>query len=93
MVLNKMKLATIILAAGKGTRMKSELAKVLHPLLGVPMLSYPVRVAKEIGSDEIVAVIGYQADLIREMMNGDDLKFAYQEKQLGTGHAPCLSGT
>jgi UDP-N-acetylglucosamine diphosphorylase/glucosamine-1-phosphate N-acetyltransferase len=81
------KLATIILAAGKGTRMKSSLAKVLHPLDDRPMLSYPVSVAKEVGSSEIVAIVGHQADLIEKTLGEEGLIFVLQRKQLGTGHA------
>lgn len=81
------KLATIILAAGKGTRMRSDLAKVLHPICGNPMLSYPLRLARVVGSEIIVVVVGYQSDLIREKVRGKDLVFVEQKEQLGTGHA------
>jgi bifunctional UDP-N-acetylglucosamine pyrophosphorylase/glucosamine-1-phosphate N-acetyltransferase len=82
-----LKLATIILAAGKGTRMKSSLAKVLHPLHGAPMLAYPVAVARDAGSTDIVIVVGHQAELIEETFKGEGLVFVRQEMQLGTGHA------
>jgi UDP-N-acetylglucosamine diphosphorylase/glucosamine-1-phosphate N-acetyltransferase len=78
---------TIILAAGKGKRMKSELAKVLHPVCGEPMLSHAVRAAQAAGSGEIVVVIGHQAERIRELYRQADLVFAEQREQLGTGHA------
>ena len=81
------KLATIILAAGKGTRMKSDLAKVLHPIDGKPMLSFPVAVAREVGSREVVVIVGYQAELIEEVMKDEGLVFITQKEQLGTGHA------
>jgi len=81
------KLAAIILAAGKGTRMKSSLAKVLHPLHGAPMLSYSVNVARKVGASDIVAVVGHQAELIEETLKGEGLVFVRQEAQLGTGHA------
>ncbi len=81
------KLATIILAAGKGTRMKSSLAKVMHPLFGKPLLSYSAAVAREAGSGDIVAVIGHQAELIEETMRDEGLAFVLQKEQLGTGHA------
>jgi UDP-N-acetylglucosamine diphosphorylase/glucosamine-1-phosphate N-acetyltransferase len=81
------KLATLILAAGQGTRMKSSLAKVLHPLHGKPMLSYPVDLAKKVGSGEIAVIVGHQADLIEETMDSEDLVFILQREQLGTGHA------
>lgn len=80
-------LAAIILAAGKGTRMKSSLAKVLHPLRGRPMLTYPVAVAREVGAADIAVVVGHQALLIEEAVNDRDLAFVRQREQLGTGHA------
>jgi len=80
-------LATIILAAGKGTRMKSDLAKVLHPIDGRPMLSFPVAVARKVGSREVVVIVGHQAELIEEMMKDEELVFITQKEQLGTGHA------
>jgi len=81
------KLATIILAAGKGTRMRSDLAKVLHPLDGKPMVAYPIELAREVGSEMIAVIVGHQADKIKERITGDDLVFVHQEQQLGTGHA------
>ena len=83
----KKNLATIILAAGKGTRMHSDLTKVLHLLRGKPMLSYPVALAREIGSQIIVIIVGHQSDLIRNTIKGEDLVFIEQKEQLGTGHA------
>jgi bifunctional UDP-N-acetylglucosamine pyrophosphorylase/glucosamine-1-phosphate N-acetyltransferase len=81
-------IATIILAAGKGTRMKSELVKVLHPILGLPMLSYPVELSlKEIKAEKTIVVVGHQADRIREMFKDFQVEFAIQKEQLGTGHA------
>jgi bifunctional UDP-N-acetylglucosamine pyrophosphorylase/glucosamine-1-phosphate N-acetyltransferase len=81
-------IATIILAAGKGTRMKSDLVKVLHPLLGMPMLSYPVELSlKEIKAKKIVVVVGHQADRIQEVFKDSKVEFAVQKEQLGTGHA------
>jgi len=81
------KLATIILAAGKGTRMRSDLAKVLHPLYGKPMVAYPIELARTVGSEIIAVIVGHQADKIKESIKGDDLVFVHQEQQLGTGHA------
>lgn len=81
------KYATLILAAGKGTRMKSERAKVLHPVFGRPMLDYVVGVAREIGSLKIGVIIGHQADLIREAYRDQGMTFILQKEQLGTGHA------
>ncbi|MDD5534017.1 MAG: NTP transferase domain-containing protein [Syntrophales bacterium] len=84
-------IATIILAAGKGTRMKSPLAKVLHPLLGKPMLMFTVERARVIGSSRIVVVIGHQADLIRDTVRDPSLTYVVQERQLGTGHAVLMT--
>ncbi len=81
------KTAVIILAAGKGTRMKSEKAKVLHEIGGVPMLSYVLDAAKDTGADKTVVVVGHQADKVRDAFVGKDLLFAEQKEQLGTGHA------
>jgi len=81
-------IATIILAAGKGTRMKSELVKVLHPILGLPMLSYPIELSlKRIKAEKTIVVVGHQADRIREMFKDFQVEFAIQKEQLGTGHA------
>jgi len=81
-------LASIILAAGKGTRMKSGLIKVLHPAAGVPMIAWPVAAARGAGSDQIVLVIGHQANAVQDVFRGaPDILCAMQEEQLGTGHA------
>ena len=81
-------IATIILAAGKGTRMKSDLVKVLHPLLGIPMLSYPVEISLNgIKAEKTIVVIGHQADRIQGMFKDFQVEFAIQKEQLGTGHA------
>lgn len=82
-----MNFTTIILAAGKGTRMKSALPKVLHPLCGKPMILYPAEAAREAGTNKIIAVIGHGAELVREKLGHEDMDFAIQEEQLGTGHA------
>lgn len=81
------KLAVLILAAGKGTRMKSDLAKVLHPVGGLPMLSYPVALAQELGAERIVVVIGHQADDIRNRLRDKNAIFVEQTEQRGTAHA------
>jgi bifunctional UDP-N-acetylglucosamine pyrophosphorylase/glucosamine-1-phosphate N-acetyltransferase len=80
--------ATIILAAGKGTRMKSEVVKVLHPILGLPMLSYPIALSLTgIKAEKTIIVVGYQADQIKQRFKNPQIQFALQEEQLGTGHA------
>ena len=78
------KLRTLILAAGKGTRMKSKTAKVLHPVGGLPMLEFVLRSAREL-SDDVRVVVGHQSDAVRDAFDG--VMFIDQEKQLGTGHA------
>lgn len=80
--------AAIVLAAGKGTRMKSGVIKVLHPVAGLPMLSWPVSAAREAGATPIVLVIGHQANAVQGLFRGDGgVLCAMQEQQLGTGHA------
>jgi bifunctional UDP-N-acetylglucosamine pyrophosphorylase / glucosamine-1-phosphate N-acetyltransferase len=76
----------IILAAGKGTRMKSRLPKALHPICGKPMTRYIVDACKESGADDCIVVIGHGAEQVREGL-GADVRYALQEEQLGTGHA------
>jgi len=80
-------LRTLILAAGKGTRMGSDLAKVLHRIHDRPLLEYVVEVAEAAGSEEIVVIVGHQADVVRETLAGRNLVFVDQREQLGTGHA------
>jgi len=80
--------AVVILAAGLGTRMKSDKAKVLHEILGSPMILYVVGTAAAVAGKNVIAVIGNQAEKVREIVSGHyDVSFALQEKQLGTGHA------
>ena len=81
-------IAAIILAAGKGTRMKSSLVKVLHPLGGVSMICWPIEAARAAGAGKITLVVGHQSADVRERFAGDaGIEFAEQEEQLGTGHA------
>jgi bifunctional UDP-N-acetylglucosamine pyrophosphorylase / glucosamine-1-phosphate N-acetyltransferase len=78
----------VVLAAGKGTRMKSDLPKVLVPVCGRPMIEYVLDALIQGGIQRIIAVIGYRAELVRETLNGrKNLSFALQAEQLGTGHA------
>ncbi len=84
---DKEKLAVFIMAAGKGTRMKSDLPKVLHKLRGRAMIHYVVETAQEIGADPIVLIIGHQKESVMQELEGEKVRFAVQEPQLGTGHA------
>ena len=84
-----MRHAVVILAAGMGTRMKSKLPKVLHPLLGKPLLGYCIETAFASGADRVVVVIGHGAELVRTTFGSQShLSFVEQEQQLGTAHAP-----
>jgi len=79
--------STLIMAAGKGTRMKSDLAKVLHKINNRPMVHYVIDVAKEIESNKIVLIIGHQRERVISECSNYDIEFAIQDQQLGTGHA------
>lgn len=81
----------IVLAAGQGTRMKSELPKVLFPVAGRPMLLYVLDALRRAGVERQVVVVGYRAELVRETLAGQGgVEFALQDQQLGTGHAVAV---
>lgn len=82
-----MSLEIVILAAGQGTRMRSALPKVLHPVAGKAMLGHVIDTARALNPQRIHVVIGHGADAVRERLAADDLNFVLQEQQLGTGHA------
>ena len=84
--MDKQGVAIVILAAGKGTRMKSDLPKVLHPFAGEPLVAHVARTAREI-ADTVVAVVGYKAEAVRDALAGTGTLFAEQREQLGTAHA------
>ena len=89
-------LAAVVMAAGRGTRMKSERAKALMPVAGKPMVYYPLEAVKRAGIIRRVVVIGHQAEKVRQAI-GDGCEFALQEPQQGTGDAlkrcrPIFSG-
>jgi UDP-N-acetylglucosamine diphosphorylase/glucosamine-1-phosphate N-acetyltransferase len=80
--------AIVILAAGLGTRMKSDKAKVLHEIHGQPMIHYVVSSACQIAPDGIVVVVGHQAERVEAAVRSNhEARFALQAEQLGTGHA------
>ncbi len=81
-----MKTTSIILAAGQGTRMKSDLPKVLHPICGKPMVWHALQAAQAVTTEKPVMVIGHGADEVREAI-GEAVRFVIQEERLGTGHA------
>ncbi|MFP4106336.1 MAG: NTP transferase domain-containing protein [Phycisphaerae bacterium] len=79
----------IVLAAGKGTRMKSDLPKVLHEICDRPMVAWVFDACRKAGCDRIIGVIGHKAELVRETFadDSDDIAWVEQTEQLGTGHA------
>jgi bifunctional UDP-N-acetylglucosamine pyrophosphorylase/glucosamine-1-phosphate N-acetyltransferase len=77
----------IVLAAGLGTRMRSQRAKVLHRLGGRPLIAYPLTALRRAGVEPIVVVVGYQAAAVRAACAPYDVRFAVQTEQKGTGHA------
>ena len=78
--------SAIVLAAGKGTRMKSSLCKVMHPVLNKPMIGHIIKTLKDAEVDRIVVVVGHGAESVKEYLK-DGVEYALQEPQLGTGHA------
>lgn len=80
------KTSAIILAAGKGTRMKSDLPKVLHPVCGKPMVLHIIDKLKNVGVQNIIVVVGHKAEMVKETI-GDSVEYAIQQEQKGTGHA------
>ncbi|NPA26197.1 MAG: UDP-N-acetylglucosamine diphosphorylase/glucosamine-1-phosphate N-acetyltransferase [Chloroflexi bacterium] len=77
----------IVLAAGKGTRMKSKRPKVLHPLLGRPMVEYALRAVEQALGSKPVLVIGHQAEVVRNALGPDRAHYVYQDPPMGTGDA------
>ena len=80
----------IILAAGKGKRMKSELPKVLVPFMGKSMIKHVLDNCKSIGTETIV-VVGYKKDLVEQELVKYNVSFVHQKEQLGTGHAVLVT--
>jgi bifunctional UDP-N-acetylglucosamine pyrophosphorylase/glucosamine-1-phosphate N-acetyltransferase len=87
MNLTKDNITAVILAAGQGTRMKSSQPKVLHQILGRPMIAYLLDTLREAGVNDIVVVVGHQAEAVKEALKEYGVRFVIQEPQLGTGHA------
>ena len=91
-----MKVTAVLLAAGQGTRMKSDLPKVLHPLCGKPMLWHVLESLKNVGTEKPVIVVGHGVEQVTDYL-GDSAQTVLQEQRLGTGHAamqaePLLKG-
>lgn len=81
-----MKVATVVLAAGYGTRMKSDLPKMMHPVMGRPMIEWAVKTAQAVSQLPPVVVVGHKRELIEQLL-GDRVHYAVQPEMLGTGHA------
>ena len=83
-----MSTTAVILAAGMGTRMASDLPKVLHEVCGRPMLAYVLDAARAAGCDRLLVVVGHRADLVRQTFAGDaeDIRWVLQDPQLGSEH-------
>jgi bifunctional UDP-N-acetylglucosamine pyrophosphorylase/glucosamine-1-phosphate N-acetyltransferase len=79
-------LKAVILAAGAGTRMKSNLPKVIHKIIGKPMIDYAIEAAIQAGATKVCVIVGHKSELVEAAVNYD-VEFVYQEEQLGTGHA------
>ena len=87
---------SVILAAGKGTRMKSNKPKVVHQVMGKPMVYYSIEAARSAGADKVCVIVGYKADEVKKAVEESEaevsISYAVQEQQLGTGHAvKCAS--
>ena len=80
-------IVAVILAAGKGTRMKSNLPKVLHEVGGKPMLRHVTTAAQAAGAIRLVVVVGFGGEQVATVMGGEGLEYVTQAQQLGTGHA------
>ena len=85
-----MKVYAIVLAAGKGTRMKSDKPKVVHEVLYKPMINHVVDELKKIGADETIVVVGHEAEQVKALLD-DSVTAVYQKEQLGTGHAVLMA--
>ena len=92
-----MSLSVVILAAGKGTRMRSSLPKVLHPIADKPMVSHVIDAARSLNAENIYLVYGFGGEVLQATINdqssGDDLTFVEQKEQLGTGHAVAVTSS
>lgn len=84
-------LKAIVLAAGEGSRMKSKTPKVLHQILGKPMLGYVIDAARGCGAEEVCVVVGHKAEEVQAGIAGSGVSFALQKEQKGTGHAVMMA--
>ena len=83
--------AVVVLAAGKGKRMKSDLPKVLHLIHGRPMISRLLDTLIPLGFKHLIAVIGHKGEMVKEELSSRQVEFVWQREQLGTGHAVMMA--
>lgn len=82
----------LVLAAGQGTRMKSDLAKVLHPMAGQPLLTYVLGTLDELGVGRVLVVVGHQRERVMAVFAESEVEWVVQADQCGTGHAVLMAG-
>ena len=83
----ELQLVTVIMAAGKGTRMKSDLPKVLHLVDDIPMISHVINLSQAVGSDRTILILGHKKEMVINALQDLNVEYVIQEPQLGTGHA------
>src|SRR5438045_9704745 len=83
--------AALVLAAGQGTRMQSDLAKVLHPMAGQPLLAHVLATLDRLGVGRVLVVVGHQRDKVRKEFADSEVEWVTQAEQLGTGHAVLMA--
>ena len=84
--------AALVLAAGQGKRMKSDLAKVLHPMAGRPLLAYVLEAVEDLGVRRVLVVVGHQREQVRSRFAAAEVEWVVQAEQRGTGHAVLMAG-
>jgi bifunctional UDP-N-acetylglucosamine pyrophosphorylase/glucosamine-1-phosphate N-acetyltransferase len=84
--------AALVLAAGQGTRMKSDLAKVLHPMAGRPLLAWVLERLEELGVGRVLVVVGHQRERVMSLFAAAGVEWVIQAQQCGTGHAVLMAG-
>ena len=80
-------LSICILAAGKGTRMNSDIPKVLHNINGVPLIHFVIKKARSLKPEKLILIVGYKKDLVKEVVREPYVEFVDQDEQKGTAHA------